>query len=123
MGVIEMLILGVGAIVGTVTLFEEPPDIMFDEIVVPQILEERGYSSAVLAELLDDAGQLIYSKSNRSDFSLRIHQHHRGVTPEIIFFGNFLVRFGLCCRKLFLSWVIEHDHDEIFFDPGFERLF
>ena len=73
MGALEMLILGFGVIVGTVTLFDEPPDVMFDEIVVPKIMEERGFSSHVLGELLDDAGQVIYSHSNRPDFSLRLN--------------------------------------------------
>ena len=44
------------------------------------------------------------------------------VTPEIIFLGHFLVRFGLGCRELFLPRVIEHHHDKIFFDTGFESF-
>lgn len=80
MGAIEMLLIGLGAIVGTVTLLESPPDVMLDDITVPKIMEERGFSPDVLAELLDDEGQLIYSKSNRDDFSLRLNYQKSAIS-------------------------------------------
>lgn len=80
MGPFELAIIGLGAMVGTLTLIESPPDVMVDDISAPKELEERGYTGEVLAELLDDAGLAIYLESNQPDFSLRLNYDASGIS-------------------------------------------
>ena len=80
MGPFELAIVGLGAMVGTLTLIESPPDVMVDDISTPEVLEERGYTGEVLAELLDDAGLAIYLESNQPEFSLRLNYDASGIS-------------------------------------------